>query len=381
MGQEISEDKCRVISYGESHLSVNEYTYSIISLIDEGASNDIIKAELLKLYGSEEVDENIDLVRARLTALKSKKKKGKKYLFFNIKIFSFKEKNIFLGALAVLYKKWIAYIILLALLTYIIANYKIFFLDYNGLALEISSSPYLTIIYFVATIGILIIHEFGHASALYAFGLIPKEICFGIYMYFPVFYTDVSGAWMLDKKKRIVVDCGGFYFQIILSAILILACKLTGKDSLLLKVLLWDNLFMILYNLNPLFRFDGYWLFSDFLDAPNLRPRSMMAVSDLLARLSSEKYRNNKRVLSFSYYFYGIISVVFILATCCLFWSIFVRNIINDLATFSAADAFALIKLMAKYIMFLAFVYISSRTIYSTFLNLIRNAIQLRKES
>ena len=38
----------------------------------------------------------------------------------------------------------------------------------------------------------------------------------GLYLFRPVFYTDLSNAWKLNRKKRIVTDLGGIYFQVIM---------------------------------------------------------------------------------------------------------------------------------------------------------------------
>lgn len=377
--KDLSDDRM-IISYGDSHLSVNKYAYLVVSLIETGSSDSEIKDALLSEYGVDEDLDSIKIIRNRLHALKQNGKKDKKYLFLNLRLFTFKDKNLFLGYLSLLYKKWIPYLVLSFCALVILVNLDIFHFDYKILLNEIKVNPIVSVLYFVMSVLILIVHEFGHASAIYAYGLVPKEISFGIYMYFPVFYTDVSGAWGLEKKKRLMVDCGGFYFQIILATLLILIYRLTGSGEVLIKVLLWDNILMILYNLNPLFHFDGYWLCSDFLDLPNLRPRSLTAVSDLIARLSSKSYRKKDRPFGVAYYLYGVVSILFILTTCCIFWRIMIGVVISDLHSKISPDLIGIIKFIFKYLLMVLIIIVSSWTIYSYLSNLIKNAIQLRKE-
>lgn len=115
-------------------------------------------------------------------------------------------------------------------------------------------------------------HEFGHATASYRCGIRPKEIGFGIYMVFPVFYTDVSKIWNISKNKRLLVNVGGIYFQMVLALLLTVMLFLSENPEyrfLLMSVIVM-NLFMLAYSLFPFFRNDGYWVYSDFFKIDNL---------------------------------------------------------------------------------------------------------------
>ncbi len=109
---------------------------------------------------------------------------------------------------------------------------------------------------------IALIHELGHAAACVWFGLPPGEIGFGLYLLFPVFYTDVTKAWRLRSSRRAVVDAGGIYFQMILVALAVPLAHHLGNDRRIFAFVLY-NLYLIFHNLNPLFKMDGYWIFSD----------------------------------------------------------------------------------------------------------------------
>jgi putative peptide zinc metalloprotease protein len=106
----------------------------------------------------------------------------------------------------------------------------------------------------------------------------------GLYLVFPVFYANVTHAWRLERKPRVVVDLGGMYFQLILTIPAFLLFHLTQEQVWLLFFLELDA--MILFCLNPFLRFDGYWLCSDFLGVPNLRSRSQFLMKILYGRLT-----------------------------------------------------------------------------------------------
>ena len=138
--------------------------------------------------------------------------------------------------------------------------------------------------YLVAFLSVLF-HEFGHLSACQYFHCPHGEIRVGLYLIFPVFYANVSPAWRLKRKARVVVDLAGMYFQLLVTIPVYLLFHLTREPVWLLLFLELDA--MILFSLNPFLRFDGYWLCSDLLGVPNLRSRSQLLLRTLWNRLSS----------------------------------------------------------------------------------------------
>jgi putative peptide zinc metalloprotease protein len=74
-----------------------------------------------------------------------------------------------------------------------------------------------------------------------------------------------------------VVDAGGIYFQLAFSALLYGAYALWGWQPALVALIITDG--MMLLALNPILRFDGYWLFSDLIGVPNLRQRARDTIS------------------------------------------------------------------------------------------------------
>ena len=122
-------------------------------------------------------------------------------------------------------------------------------------------------------------HELGHASACKYFGVRHGGIGFGLYLNFPVLYTDVTEVWKLNRAQRCVVNLAGVYFQSYWLIALLVAFLITGNDILRYLILIMNLGFVM--TLNPFFKFDGYWIASDLLGVPNLRQRSLELLSYL----------------------------------------------------------------------------------------------------
>jgi putative peptide zinc metalloprotease protein len=111
-------------------------------------------------------------------------------------------------------------------------------------------------------------HELGHAGACARFGVRPGSIGLALYLVFPVFYSDVSRIWRLNRRQRIAVDVGGLYVQCLCGAGYALLYLQTHSAAFFLAVSLISA--AALLDLNPLFRFDGYWIVSDALGVSGL---------------------------------------------------------------------------------------------------------------
>lgn len=113
-----------------------------------------------------------------------------------------------------------------------------------------------------------LLHEFGHCSAAQRFGGRQQGIGIGLYWFWPVFYAEVHDAWRLSRWQRVVVDAGGLYLQ----AVYVLGLSLwylQSSDATVFAAI-WISATMMLNTLNPVMKFDGYWILSDALKLPNL---------------------------------------------------------------------------------------------------------------
>ena len=153
-----------------------------------------------------------------------------------------------------------------------------------------------------------IFHEIGHASACKHYGAPIYDVGFGIAAFRPVLYANVTGAWYLNLKKRLVVNIGGIYFQIILSSITTLIAIYSENTSLfyLSKTMLASTVFQFY----PFYRTDGYWFISDLMGEPNLYNKSKMIVSKKMSNWSNVVLTKRERGM-FIYFitFEGVIII------------------------------------------------------------------------
>jgi putative peptide zinc metalloprotease protein len=118
------------------------------------------------------------------------------------------------------------------------------------------------------------VHELGHAAAARRYGARHGALGFGLYLVFPVLYMELDDAWKLPRGRRAVVDLGGLYLQLLFGLALVALGRVWAPAAAVAPGAMLLIAMALLTNLNPLFRFDGYWLASDLLGLPNLRQKA-----------------------------------------------------------------------------------------------------------
>ena len=130
----------------------------------------------------------------------------------------------------------------------------------------------------------IFLHEFGHITACVRHGARQGGIGIGLYWIWPAFYADVRGGWVLGHIERALVSLGGLYFQSIYLATICAVELATGDGTLSIAISI--STLLMLTTLNPVFKYDGYWILSDLLNVTNLHTR---IGSHLQALLASDK--------------------------------------------------------------------------------------------
>ena len=143
--------------------------------------------------------------------------------------------------------------------------------------------------------GIKLIHEFGHGFACKVFGkrngsggeVHTMGIMFLVLM--PVPYVDASSAWAFRSKwQRIMVGAAGMYIELAVAAVAAIVWANTQSGTLIhdisYNLIFVAGVSTILFNANPLLRYDGYYMLSDMLEMPNLAQRGKEYVNYLVKR-------------------------------------------------------------------------------------------------
>lgn len=150
------------------------------------------------------------------------------------------------------------------------------------------SLPNLALIW-ALTIVVKIIHEFGHGLTCKHYGGEIHEMGAMMIVFSPFLYADVTDSYVFSNKRhRILVAAAGIYIELVIAAIatLLWAISQPGPtQQLLFNLMLITSVWTVLFNANPLMKFDGYYMLTDLLDVPNLRAKAQMCVSEMARRL------------------------------------------------------------------------------------------------
>jgi putative peptide zinc metalloprotease protein len=132
------------------------------------------------------------------------------------------------------------------------------------------------------------LHEFGHACAVKAWGGEVHEMGIMLLVLMPVPYVDASAANAIpEKRRRVVVGAAGMVVELFVAS-LALALWLDMQPgvlrAVLFNVMLIAGVSTVLFNANPLLRYDGYYILADLLEMPNLRQRARQYAAWLAQR-------------------------------------------------------------------------------------------------
>jgi putative peptide zinc metalloprotease protein len=136
-----------------------------------------------------------------------------------------------------------------------------------------------TIIYLWAALGVVkVIHEFGHGLSCRMFGGEVHEMGFLFLCLSPCMYCNVSDAWTLPNKwKRIIISGAGIYVELMIAAAATFIWWNTPSHPFInymaLSLMVVCSVSTVVFNGNPLMRYDGYYVLADWLEIPNLRDR------------------------------------------------------------------------------------------------------------
>lgn len=135
---------------------------------------------------------------------------------------------------------------------------------------------------------IKLLHEFGHALATKAFGGVVHEMGIMLLVLMPVPYVDASAASAFrDKYRRMVVGAAGMLVELFLAALALwvwLNAEPGLTRAIAYNVVLIGSVSTLFFNGNPLLRFDGYYIFADAIEMPNLGARANQYLGYLTQR-------------------------------------------------------------------------------------------------
>lgn len=121
-------------------------------------------------------------------------------------------------------------------------------------------------------------HEMGHALVAARFGCAVPSMGICFIVMFPMLYTDVTDAWRLkDRRQRFLIGAAGIIVELCLAAVATFLWAFLPEGilkSLAFTIAAVGWILSLAVNLNPLMRFDGYYLMSDLVGVDNLQQRA-----------------------------------------------------------------------------------------------------------
>jgi putative peptide zinc metalloprotease protein len=131
-------------------------------------------------------------------------------------------------------------------------------------------------------------HELGHGFMAKAFGAEVHELGVMLLVFTPVPYVETTGAWGFRSKwQRILVSAAGMMVELALASLALIVW--INAEPGLVRVLAYNTILIagistVLFNANPLLRFDGYYMLMDYLEIPNMKHRAGRYFSYLAER-------------------------------------------------------------------------------------------------
>ncbi len=172
-------------------------------------------------------------------------------------------------------------------------------------------------------LGLTFSHELGHALVLVHNGRRIKNAGFALYFGSPAFFVEATDGLMLDRWQRITQSLAGPFSELVLAgvaSVIVWRFPTWGGSQLLYKFAVL-NYIVIFLNLVPLLELDGYWLLSDLIQVPDLRPRSLQFTQHDLWHKVRGRERLTLQELGLAVYgLLGAVFTVFVLIGTAYFW-------------------------------------------------------------
>jgi len=171
--------------------------------------------------------------------------------------------------------------ILLAWICLFFFGVSLALLHWDALVKDISSlafsSRYVVLVFFAFPV-IKIIHEFGHGFAIKLFGGQCHEMGIMLLVLMPIPYVDATHSLSFEQRwRRMVVGAAGMMAELAVATIALWMWSWAQPGlfkAFLHEIVLIAGVSTVLFNINPLLRLDGYYIFSDALEIPNLGQKS-----------------------------------------------------------------------------------------------------------
>lgn len=144
---------------------------------------------------------------------------------------------------------------------------------------------------FLLYLGLIVtktVHEFGHAIVCRRYGGEVHTMGIMLLVFTPIPYMDATSSWSFRSRwQRAFVGAAGMIFELFVASIATVVWANTDEGtihSLAYNMMFVASISTLVFNANPLLRFDGYYILSDLVDIPNLSNRSFRQIRHVVER-------------------------------------------------------------------------------------------------
>ena len=299
------------LSYIEKYPTIAPTQEDVISILTQLHSNNIL---FFKNKGQSQYIFNKYIDKKK----KELQQKIQGFLFIKIPVFNPNKLLEFVKPLEKIIFSSISFIVWLSVILFalnlIVINHNEIFSQTQGML-----SPTNLFILYVSMFVLKLFHELAHGIAtkkyggnIYTFGLM-------FIVFTPLPYVDASNSWAFKNKwERIIVSVAGMYIELFIAGLATIIWANTGDGlthSIAFNIMVAGSVSSILFNANPLLKFDSYFILSDLLEIPNLYQKShdytLAVMEKRLFNLDSEHLKENRDDESIWLLSYGILSYVY----------------------------------------------------------------------
>ena len=173
----------------------------------------------------------------------------------------------------------------------ILAATAVFLRNYTAVASALGNlfSFHNVVLMWATTFVIKSIHELGHGLTCKHFGGEVHEVGVMSLVFTPYFFVNVSDCWVMpNRMHRILVSAAGIYVELIFAAFATFFWAVVQPGwmkDFLFNIIFIASVSTIIFNANPLMRFDGYYIMTDLIEVPNLQGKSRALIQHQITKL------------------------------------------------------------------------------------------------
>ena len=144
-----------------------------------------------------------------------------------------------------------------------------------------------------------VLHELGHGYMCKYHGGEVHQVGWLFMVFTPFFYCNVTDSWTFTSKySRFIVTAAGILTELFIAAVATIIWYFTDEGfahGLCFNLMVSCSIATVMFNLNPLLKYDGYYMLMDYIEVPNLRQRATAFVRNSFVKYVMGGHSDDKK--------------------------------------------------------------------------------------